>query len=184
METTKNEMPPYAKYFFNKLSIYLDNKMYYFGSIQRNDYFPKSSDIDVDLFTDNETSTIIKLQNFLGIKRDEFKKFVYKLHKSNKLVHGYKVKYKDEINKFSTEISIYNEKNKEDVLLEHNSKVHLPCYISVMLIVLKYFYYDLQFLSKDVYKSLKKFVIDNLVEGRPSEFVTTEISNNKEDETD
>ena len=26
METTKNEMPPYAKLFFTKLSRYLDNK--------------------------------------------------------------------------------------------------------------------------------------------------------------
>ena len=93
METTKNKMPIYATQFFDKLSNYLDTKLYFFGSVQRNDYFPESSDIDVDVFTDNESSTITKLQNFLGVQRYEFKKFIYKLHKSNKLVHGKKIEY-------------------------------------------------------------------------------------------
>ena len=41
METTKNKMPPYAKQFFYNLSNYLDTQIYYYGSIQRNDYFPQ-----------------------------------------------------------------------------------------------------------------------------------------------
>ena len=53
METTKNEIPEYNNIFFEKLKNYLDMKIYFFGSVQRNDYFPKSSDIDVALFTDN-----------------------------------------------------------------------------------------------------------------------------------
>ena len=65
METTKNKMSHFAEKFFHKLKNYLDTKLYYYGSIQRNDYFPNSSDIDVDIFTDNEQSTITKLQNFL-----------------------------------------------------------------------------------------------------------------------
>ena len=102
METTVNKMSDYATTFFNSLSNYLDTKIYYYGSIQRIDYFPNSSDIDVDIFTDNEQSTISKLQNFLGIERHEFKKFIYKLHKTNVLVHGCKVKYKSKENNFST----------------------------------------------------------------------------------
>ena len=42
-------MPPYAKKYFLKLGIYLDTPIYYFGSIQRDDYFPNSSDIDADI---------------------------------------------------------------------------------------------------------------------------------------
>ena len=72
METTKNEMDTYSKIFFFKLGNYLDTQIYYFGSIQRNDYFPGKSDIDVDLFTYNTQSTIIKLQNFLGIEKIQF----------------------------------------------------------------------------------------------------------------
>ena len=73
METTKNEMDAYSKNFFNKLGNYLDIKIYYYGSIQRNDYFPGKSDIDVDLFTDNVSSIIIKLNNLLGVEKYKFK---------------------------------------------------------------------------------------------------------------
>ena len=83
METTKNEMPKYAKHFFKKLGDYLDTKIYYYGSIQRLDFFPMASDIDTDIFTDNESSTISQLQSFLGVPKYEFRKVVYRLHKAN-----------------------------------------------------------------------------------------------------
>jgi hypothetical protein len=171
METTVNQMSDYATEFFHKLSNYLDTKIYYYGSVQRVDYFPQSSDIDVDIFTDNEQSTITKMQNLLGIERHEFKKFVYKLHKTNKLVTGYKVQYKDIEHNFATEMSIYNEKNKENVLNEHNSKIKLPFYISVILIILKTFYYNLGILPKNVFLNIKKFLMNYLVEGEDVEFI-------------
>ena len=175
METTKNEMSHYAKDFFLRLKNYLDTKIYYYGSIQRDDFFPNSSDIDTDIFTDNESSTITKLHNFLGVQRHEFKKFVYKLHKSNKVVYGTKVKYDEPINNFSTEISIYNEKYKNDVLVEHNSKSTLPFYISFLLIILKNLYYNLNILPKEVYFYFKKFLMNYMVEGQDVEFITTEV---------
>jgi hypothetical protein len=175
METTKNEMPSYAKWFFNKLSKYLDNKIYFYGSIQRNDYFPKSSDIDTDLFTDNEQSTILKLQNFLGVKRYKFRRFVYKLHKTNKIVRGHKIKYVDKNNNFITEISIYNEKDKNDVLTEHNSKNVLPYYISFFLIILKTLYYNLGIISDAKYTYFKKILMNYMIEGEDVEFVGIDI---------
>lgn len=172
METTANKMSDYATTFFHNLSNYLDTKIYYYGSIQRIDYFPNSSDIDADIFTDNENSTITKLQNFLGVERYNFHKFVYKLHKTNKLVNGYKVKYSDKENNFFTEISIYNEKNKEDVLFEHNSKIELPFYISLILIVLKFLYYNLGLLPKSIFLDIKQFLMNYLVEGEDVEFIS------------
>ena len=78
METTKNELPQYAKQFFTKIGIYLDTPIYYFGSVQRDDYFPGLSDIDVAIFTDNNIkSLIIKLQTFLSKDYNEFKSFVF-----------------------------------------------------------------------------------------------------------
>jgi len=179
METTKNELPPYAKQFFDKLGKYLDTKIYFYGSIQRDDYFPMSSDIDVDIFTDNESSTITKLQNFLGVKRYEFKKIVYRLHKTNKVVYGKKVTYTDPNNNFSTEISIYEEKYKYMVLEEHNSKMKLPFYISILLIILKSFYYNLGIISKEYYYYFKKLFMNYMVEGRDVEFVAPDVPYNK-----
>ncbi len=180
METTKNELPPNAINFFNKMKNYLNTKIYYFGSVQRIDYYPNSSDIDVDIFTDNEQQTISYLINFLGLNKYEFKKFVYKLHKTNKLVYGHKVKYKEPINNFTVEISIYNERIKNDVLLEHNSKMNIPIYISLMLIILKCLFYNFNLLSKTNYKYIKGLIINNLVEGRDIEFVTTDIPKHKD----
>lgn len=181
METTKNEMDAYSKHFFYKLGKYLDTQIYYFGSIQRNDYFPGKSDIDVDLFTDNVSSIIIKLQNFLGIEKYKFKKFVYKLHKTKKVVYGHKVKYEDPDNNFFTEISIYNEKDKKDVLIEHKSKSVLPFYIVWLLIILKLFYYNLGILTEDIYIYFKKIIMNFMVEGEDVEFVTTDVPEHKPD---
>ena len=177
METTKNKMTPYANNFFNKLSNYLDTKIYFYGSIQRDDYFPQSSDIDADIFTDNENSTITKLQNFLGVNRYEIKKFVYKLQKTNKIVYGKKINYIDKNNNFTTDISIYNEKNKEDVLLEHNSKTILPFYISYLLIILKSLYYNFGILPKEIYIFMKKILMNYLIDGvKEPEFVITDTT--------
>jgi hypothetical protein len=179
METTKNKLTPFAENFFNKLSNYLETKVYYYGSIQRYDYFPMSSDIDVDIFTDNEVSTIYKLQSFLGIKKYEFKKFIYRLHKSNIIVNGYKVKYIDESQHFSTEISIYNNKFKEYVLDEHNSKTILPFYVSIMLIILKTLYYNMYIIPEPLYKFFKNIIMNYMVEGVDVEFITVDIPKHK-----
>jgi predicted nucleotidyltransferase len=61
METTKNNLPENVKNFFNDLRKYLDTKLLFYGSVQRSDYFPESSDIDVDIFTDNVGSTMSKM---------------------------------------------------------------------------------------------------------------------------
>jgi len=181
METTKNEMPEYAKHFFNKLSNYLDTKLYFYGSIQRNDYFPKSSDIDVDLFTDNINSTISKLQHFFGVKKEDFKKFFYKLRHTKQVVHGYKFKHKDLNNNFKTEISIYDEKYKDDVLKEHKSRISIPCYIGWMLIILKYLYYNVGIISKNYFHYLKNNIMDS-IDGKNAVFVVIEIPKDETNE--
>ena len=171
METTKNNLTPEQTKFFKKLSNYLDTKLYYYGSIQRKDYFPGTSDIDVCIFTDNNTETKYKLLSFLGLKKNEYKKIIFKLNKSKKIVYGYKIKYKNEKKNINVEFAIYNNKDKDGVLLEHNSKRDLPFYILWLLIILKFFYYTLQILSKSFYYKCKRFVMNYMVEGVDTEFV-------------
>jgi hypothetical protein len=101
--------------------------------------------------------------------------FVYRLHKANKMVYGYKVKYEDLENNFCTEISIYNEKYKHDVLMEHNSKTTLPLHITILLVILKTFYYKIPFLSEDSYGYLKKIIMNYMVEGNDAEFISVEV---------
>jgi len=159
METTKNQLTPDQKDFFDKLKNYINKPIYFYGSIQRNDYFPGKSDFDVDVFTDNENSTIYHLCNFLNLQKSDFKKSVYKVH--NDVVYGYKIKYKDEAKQFKMEMGLYNQKFKEIVMKDHLKDFELPLYISVVLIILKFLFYKLEFISKETYKRLKRLLMND-----------------------
>ena len=160
METTKNEFPPNTKKFFHNLSEYLDTKLLYFGSIQRSDYVPGKSDIDIDIFTDNEYSLMTKLQHYLHLNKKSFKKFVYVI--DNNTTYGYKVKYRNKKENIKAEFSIYNEKFRDIIVKDHTRKFVLPLYITILLCILKTFYYTVPILSKSFYIEAKRFILNTL----------------------
>jgi hypothetical protein len=172
METTRNDLTQQEKIFFNKLSNYLDTQLYYFGSVQRYDYYPRLSDIDVDIFTPNEKTTIMQLTNFLNVERRDFKRFVWKLNNNNdKLAYGYKLMYKNQANNFSVEFSIYNEKYKKQILYEHNDKKNIPLYATILLIIVKFLYYTLEIIPHKWYTNSKKFILSTLIFKKEDDFV-------------
>ena len=158
MESIKHKLTQSEQSFFENISEYIDKEIYFYGSIKRSDYIKGKSDIDIDIFTENENSTIQKLSNYLNIKKSEFRKIIYKTN--NTLVYGYKTKYKDINNKINVEISIYNEKYKSLVLYDHNNGCFLPFYISFALIIVKFFYYNLGIISENSYKICKQFLMN------------------------
>lgn len=158
METIKHKLTQNEEYFFENISKYIDKEIYFYGSIQRTDYIKGKSDIDIDIFTENENSTIYKLCNYLHIKRSEFRKIIYKTN--NTLIYGYKTKYKDPDNKIDVEISVYNEKYKSLVLYDHNNGCFLPIYITIALIIVKFLYYNLGIISENSYKVCKQFLMN------------------------
>jgi Nucleotidyltransferase domain len=158
METTKNDLPKNVKQFFYELSEYLDTKLLYFGSVQRSDYVPGKSDIDVDIFTDNEYSLMNKMQHFLHVNKNEFQKVVWIIN--NTTTYGYKLKYIDEDQNINTEFSIYNDKFKDIILNEHNGKQILPIYVTCLLYVLKFLYYQMPILDKKTYVYLKRVFLN------------------------
>lgn len=171
METTKNKMSTSAETFFNNLSEYLDIKLLYFGSIQRSDYFPGSSDIDVDVFTENEHSTIIKMQQFLKKPKSDFKKVVWRLRYNGRMVYGHKATYIDPLGDFTAEFSIYNDKFKEDILVEHLYKTVLPFYITWLLLFLKTLHYNLGIINRDIFVYLKKKMLSVCLGMPDDEFI-------------
>ena len=168
MESTKNKLPNDVKIFFNDLSKYLNTKLLFYGSVQRADYFPGSSDIDVDIFTDNMNSSISKMQHFLHVKKSSFKKVYWRLSYTGQMVYGYKVMYKNEELKFSAEFSIYDNKYKKGVLEQHLKKTILPLYATILLFIIKKLYYDLPLLTKDMYRYLKMKILSSCI-GLPEE---------------
>jgi hypothetical protein len=168
METTKNKLPDDISSFFKDLSKYLDTKLLFYGSVQRSDYFPGSSDIDVDIFTDNVASTISKMQHFLHVKKSSFKKIVWRLSHNGNMVYGYKIMYKNEDLRFSSEFSIYDNKYKKGVLEQHLKKTILPFYATILLFIIKKMYYDFHILTKDIYRYLKMQILSSGI-GLPEE---------------
>jgi hypothetical protein len=168
METTKNDLPPNTKKFFYNLSEYLDTKLLYYGSVQRSDYVPGKSDIDVIIFTDNEFSLMNKLQHYLHLNKKSFKKIIYVIDDTT--TYGYKVKYKNNDEDIRAEFSIYNEKFRDIITKEHTKKFTLPIYVSVLLYILKTFYYRIPILTKSFYIDTKKSLL-NFIDNPNTKFM-------------
>jgi len=174
METTKNKLSINEEIFFNSLKNYINKPIYFYGSIQRDDYLPQKSDIDIDIFTDNIDSTLHLLQNFLNLQKSDFKKSLYKMDKTNTVIPGYKTKYVDPEG-LNVEISLYDEKYKTEILREHQSKFNLPFYITVVLLFFKLLYYNLNIIPLSWYSKWKKFVTNYCFDNNKAEFVILDL---------
>lgn len=144
--------------FFENLSKYINYPIYFYGSIYRADYIPGKSDIDSVIFTDNESSTIEVICNFLNKKRSDIKKTVMKIN--DKVVYGFKTQYNDAEHNIDTEISIYNEKHKDLVMQDYKLGQQLSLHITVLLYIIKYLFYNLKIISSKTYKRCKQFLMN------------------------
>ena len=105
MNKIRNDFPPDLKKFFYELQDYLDEDLYFYGSVNRSDYVHGKSDIDIAIFTDNENSIMSKLQHYLHAPKKAFDKIVRKIEGT--MIYGYKIKCEKYIDS-KCEISIYN----------------------------------------------------------------------------
>jgi len=158
MEIPKHQLTDQQETFFNGIRIATGKTIYFYGSIQRTDYMPGKSDIDIDIFTENENSTIYALCNYLKKTKWDFQKTLYKVN--GNIVNGYKTMYKDEDRGIKTEISIYNEKYKSVMLKEHTNGFYMPFYISILIGILKWLHYDLEILPQKQYSRCKRFLMN------------------------
>lgn len=170
MTKTKNKLPDDTNNFLNNLSEYLQTPLYFYGSIQRYDYYHGYSDIDIDIFTSNEKSTINTLSNYLQIDKKKFKKIIWQTDK-NRMIYGYKKYYKNKLLNIKIEFSIYNEKYKNDVLELHEYKINLPLHIVILLYLLKFVYYKLHLINSKMYRKYKDYMLTDLINYKNHIFV-------------
>ena len=170
MTKTKNKLPDSTNNFLNNLSEYLQIPLYFYGSVQRYDYYHGHSDIDIDIFTSNEKSTINILSNYLQIDKKKFKKIIWQTDK-NRMIYGYKKYYKNESLNIKIEMSIYNEKYKNDVLESHEYKTNLPLHIVILLYLLKFVYYKLDMIDSKMYRKYKDYLLTDLINYKNHIFV-------------
>jgi hypothetical protein len=161
METTRYIFQPNVKRFFYNLGEYLDTTLLYYGSVQRFDYIPGKSDIDVLIFTNNEYSTITKMQHYLHVNKTEFKKVVWQLGDS--MTYGYKLQYIHPTEQIIAEFSIYNNRFKDIIHPEYTNKLVLPLYITCLLYIIKFCHYKIQIVTKKQYSTIKRFILNTLM---------------------
>jgi hypothetical protein len=169
MEYTKNNLSPEIKTFFKKLSNYIGEKVYFYGSVQRFDYFPEHSDIDIHVFSDNIHELINRLRHYLHLKNKYIKKIMIYLSESKYMVYGYKIIYRSNDLKLKTEITVYSNKYKKVVLKDDNAVINIPSYIVFVLFILKVLYYQLSILDKQQFNFYKCNLINNYVYFKNSE---------------
>jgi predicted nucleotidyltransferase len=160
---------PNLKEFLENLSVYINEKIYIYGSSLRTDYNSKS-DVDIAIFTNNLNSLKVKLQHFLVTDKKKFKQVFWRLPHSKRLCIGYKIIYKNKIKNIKVEICLYNEKFKEEILKEHYSKAILPFYATFLLYVIKFLYYDIEILNNKYYSYLKNLILSTGIGKKKSEF--------------
>jgi hypothetical protein len=159
MENTKNKLTQEEIIFFQNIKIILETRLYFYGSIQRYDYLSQYSDIDVDIFTNDEKGTIIKLQNYLNVKKTDLKKTLCIMFKSSIIIPGYKLKYIDKDNKINVEFSIFNERYKNQVIESQKIQIETSYFICLMILFLKILYYELNVIPFKIFRKMKNYLL-------------------------
>lgn len=160
MEDIKDRVSEKNYSFLKNLEDYIGCKLLFFGSIKRPDYVKNSSDIDIAIITDNIQDTIVKLKFFLDIDNRKIRKIVQKFPKNNDIINGYKTNYNDYDNDLSIEIIVYDEKYRKHVMESINNINNFPFYITYILLIIKFFYYKLNFISSGTYKWFKNIIME------------------------
>ena len=165
MEDTYKDLPPRTREFFDSMKMYIGETLYFYGSVQRIDYFPGASDIDVDVFTSNVESTVAKLAQFLNSSPSNMKKVVWHIPGSPTIIRGTKVTFSSSSLDLVGEVTVFNENVKETVLWEHRVKMTQHWIVLLCLYVVKLLFYKWHLIDGKTYKRWKGSLIkkDNYV---------------------
>ncbi len=145
-----------------ELEQFINAKIYFYGSIEREDYFIGKSDLDIDIITPNIHSTLFKLRQFIGIPNHEVLHVKWKTYNPQEYnFECLKIKHNNGI--VNLEISIYDEKYRNKLKIVRDFKRNmLSPFLVYSLIMIKFFYYHLNLLSNSQMKEIKRYVMNDL----------------------
>lgn len=165
MNTPPDTLPPSLQRYFRRMADHLDQDVYFYGSVTRDDYIHGKSDIDVAIFADNEASVLSKLQHFLRVPRDAVHKIVWKLN--GRMMYGHKVK----IPELLTEVCVYNAEYQEYLLRDFRSPNENQSWFTYgVLYLLKFLHYRLSLLPKSVYIDTKNYLLNHVLDQKETVF--------------
>jgi hypothetical protein len=162
-----NKLPDNIKYFYQNLEKYLNLNIYFYGSILRDDFNLKYSDLDTCLFiknNDKHENIIDKILYYLTTNHIQdnnniiIRIFETTLQLKNFTYHGFLINYKSD--KLRTDFLIYSEEYKKNILLNNIQKSHTIHPIQVYILKhLKYFTNELKIISIDNYNYIKNEIL-------------------------
>ena len=148
--------------FIEQLQQYCNCEMQFYGSIERIDYFPQFSDIDIDVFTPNVNSTLFKLRQFLSTEEDKVQNVVWSTTKPTfSKFRCKKIKFQNDFIKL--EIGVYDIKYKKKLIKVREYKKQIPFYALVFLYFVKFIYYNMNLLSYHQLARFKKFMMGDVL---------------------
>jgi hypothetical protein len=161
-----NKLPNYIQNFYKEIENYLNIDIYFYGSILRDDYHYKYSDIDTCFFIKEHhdfSYVIDKLLDYFNRNKIKDNKAVIKIFESSLELNNYTYKgilinYKS--NKLRTDFSIYYEKYKTKILMNNIQKTYtIHPLQSRILKHLKYLTNELNLLKIEHYNYIKNEIL-------------------------
>lgn len=167
METPKHPLTIQQSRFLSKVRSVLPEKLYFYGSILRDDFLPGISDIDVLYFTkDNLKKTVDDLYRFLlqdtNKTRLQQLQFLYHSTETKKVISGYKIKYTSIDSGMVIEISFYEFPFKEMIMKEQLRKADIPVFVVYSMLILKVLAYKYRVLPENLFRWIKDRLFINM----------------------
>lgn len=167
METPKHPLTSQQSRFFSKLRSFLPEKLYFYGSILRDDFLPGLSDIDVLYFTKDDLKKTVQnayryLQQDTRATKIQMLHFLYHSSRTKQVISGYKLKYTNVDDGIIVEVSIYDDKFKDMIMDEQIRKAHIPFYIVWAMLFLKILAYKYRVLPEDTFRWIKDRLFINM----------------------
>ena len=157
LEEVKDKLGKNQYNYFLQIKEQIDLPLYFLGSITRCDYIKGKSDLDIEVFTDNFDSTILKMEYLFDYyQRKRTRNFiVFKIN--NIPISGYKYYFKDKQRNICFDFTIYNKSSKNIVLHHRIIEKNLPYLLSLFLVMIKILYYHLSIINNSIYSYIKKY---------------------------
>ena len=157
LEEVKDKLGKNQYNYFLQIKEQIDLPLYFLGSITRCDYIKGKSDLDIEVFTDNFDSTILKMEYLFDYyQRKRTRNFiVFKIN--NIPISGYKYYFKDKQQNICFDFTIYN-KSSQNIVLHHRIiEKNIPYLLSLFLVMIKILYYHLSIINNSIYSYIKKY---------------------------
>ena len=165
MEIPKHPLTHNQSLFLSQLRTFMNEPVYFYGSILRGDYIQGLSDIDVLMFYDDDVlanNKLVKYFKYLATKEPQENihikstRFIYHSKETKKIISGYKVKYQDIEKAIPVEITIYKKEHQKLMLDEQKKKADVNIFITWFLIIFKILAYRYRLISEEMFKFVKE----------------------------